>query len=58
MALSVSKKENIMLSLLIDQINLKATESIEDIVIDEDSIIEDYKEAILKSLKKKGNKSE
>ncbi|NCD06893.1 MAG: hypothetical protein EOL97_12300 [Spirochaetia bacterium] len=57
-AVSVSKKENIMLSLLLDQINLKATEIIEDILIDEDHIIEDYKEAIIKSFKKKGTNSE
>lgn len=57
-AVSVSKKENIMLSLLIDQINLKATESIEDIVIDEDHILDDYKEEIKKSLIKKGKNSE
>ncbi len=57
-AVSVSKKENIMLSLLLDQINLKATEIIEDILIDEDHIIEDYKEAIIKSFKKKGKNSE
>lgn len=57
-AVSISEKENLMLSLVIDKINFKATESIEDIVIDENIFIEEYKEGIIKSLINKGKYSE
>lgn len=45
----VAKSNNVMLSLLIDNINLKASEHIDDIIIEEFSIIEDYKEDLIKS---------
>lgn len=46
----IAQKENVMLSLIIDAINLKATELTEDIIIEEEMIVEDYKQQLTEAL--------
>ena len=43
----VASNSNMMLSLIIEKINIKAVEYIDDIVIDNNEVIEDYKEDIM-----------
>ncbi len=43
----VATNNNMMLSLIIEKINIKAVEYIDDIVIEDNEIIEDYRESIM-----------
>ena len=49
-AKEIAQKENVMLSLIIDEINSKASELTEDIIIEEEMVVEDYKQQLIKAL--------